>query len=302
MPTAHEQRLVKRRRRVVSRSIYLTALTAAALILTAGGVLLVRATPQEAAKKPATNPLAGNAAAIQEGNSLFRGNCSPCHGLNAHGGGRGPDLASGRWIHGSSDGEIFRTITQGVPGTQMPANGFEDSETWAIIAYLRTLTPGTQKTSATLGDAAKGEKIFTTTGACSTCHMVRGRGGLLGPDLSRVGAARSTAYLVESIRDPDKELSDGMLDPNNHYGMSLAYDTVTVTLENGDKIVGVAKNEDTFSVQLLDTTQKLHLFLKRDVRDVVHERKSLMPAYSEQAIPDAQLQDLLAYLESLRGE
>lgn len=184
----------------------------------------------------------------------------------------------------------------------MPANGFEDSETWAIIAYLRSLTPTAQKAPVTQGDAPSGEKIFTTAGACSTCHMVKGLGGLLGPDLSRVGAARSIAYLIESIREPDKELSDGMLDPNNHYGLPLVYDTVTVTLKNGDKVVGVAKNEDTFSVQLLDTAQKVRLFLKRDVRDVVHERKSLMPAYSEQQIPRAQLQDLLAYLESLRGE
>ena len=63
--------------------------------------------------------------------------------------------------------------------------------------------------------------------------MVNGRGGLLGPDLSRVGAARSVEYLVDSIRQPDKELSDGMLDPNNHYGLPLVYDTVTVVLETG---------------------------------------------------------------------
>jgi cytochrome c oxidase cbb3-type subunit III len=302
MTTVNQGRVARRRRRLVARAAYFGALTAAALILTASSGFHLRAAPQEAAKKPATNPLMGNAAAIKEGNSLFRANCSPCHGLNAHGGGRGPDLTSGRWTHGSSDAEIFRTITQGVPGTQMPANSFEDSETWAIIAYLRTLSAGAEKAQVTHGDITLGEKIFTTTGACSTCHMVKGRGGLLGPDLSRVGAARSIAYLIESIREPDKELSDGMLDPNNHYGLPLVYDTVTVTLQNGDKVVGVAKNEDTFSVQLLDTRQQLRLFLKRDVRDVTHERKSLMPAYPEQAIPAAQLQDLLAYLESLRGE
>jgi quinoprotein glucose dehydrogenase len=132
--------------------------------------------------------------------------------------------------------------------------------------------------------------------------MVKGRGGVLGPDLSRVGAARSIKYLIESIREPDKELSDGMLDPNNHYGLALVYDTVTVTRKNGDKVIGVAKNEDTFTLQLLDTAQHLHLFQKSDVKDVVHERRSLMPAYPPQQLSDAQLQDLLAYLESLRGD
>ena len=182
------------------------------------------------------NPVAGNAAAIREGASLFRPNCSPCHGPNAQGGGRGPDLTIGRWIHGSSDAEIFATITHGVPGTEMPANAFEDSETWAIIAYLRSLAPA--KSQAVTGDRVKGEKIFRETAGCSACHMVDGRGGLLGPDLSRVGEARSATYLIDSIREPNRELSSGMLDPNNHYGLPLIYDTVTVVTASGQKIVG----------------------------------------------------------------
>jgi cytochrome c oxidase cbb3-type subunit III len=157
--------------------------------------------------------------------------------------------------------------------------------------------------SATVsGDRARGEKIFSETAGCSTCHMVQGRGGVLGPDLSRVGEARSVPYLIDSIREPSKELSSGMLDPNNHYGLPLVYDTVTVATANGQKIVGVAKNEDTFSIQLLDTNQRLQFFLKKDLKEVTHERKSLMPAYSEQMLKPADLQDLLAYLESLHGE
>jgi cytochrome c oxidase cbb3-type subunit 3 len=272
-----------------------------ALLVAPGFLLEARVpAPQATQEKPPSNPVAGDSSAIKEGASLFRSNCSPCHGLNARGGGRGPDLTSGRWTHGSSDADIFRTISQGVPGTQMSANGFEDSETWAIIAYLRSLAPSTRTKMS--GDPAKGEKLFTGATGCSTCHMVNGRGGLLGPDLSRVGASRSIAYLTESIREPDKELSDGMLDPNNHYGLPLVYDTVTVVLKNGDKLTGIAKNEDTFSIQLLDTNQQLRLFQKRDLKEVLHEHKSLMPAYSEQMIDPVALQDLLAYLENLRGE
>ncbi len=256
--------------------------------------------PGRAQEKVVTNPVAGDPAAIREGASLFRANCSPCHGLNAQGGGRGPDLTSGHWVHGGSDAEIFATITRGVPGTEMPANTFEDSETWPIIAYIRSLAPA--KSEAVTGDRVKGEKIFWATAGCSSCHMVRGRGGLLGPDLSRVGEARSAAYLIDSIREPNKELSSGMLDPNNHYGQPLIYDTVTVVTASGQKIVGVAKNEDTFSLQLLDTHQQLRFFLKKDLKQVTHERKSLMPAYSEQMLKDAELQDLVAYLESLRAE
>jgi putative heme-binding domain-containing protein len=237
-------------------------------------------------------------AEVKEGASLFRSNCSPCHGLNAHGGGRGPDLTSGRWTHGSTDAEIFRTISQGVPGTEMPANAFEDSEISAIVAYLRSLQPPAH--IAVTGDPVKGSKTFNSAG-CATCHMVNGSGGRLGPDLSRVGAARSVAYLIDSIRNPDKDLSAGMSDPNNHYGVSLVYDKVTVVTASGERITGVAKNEDTFSVQLMTPREDLQFFLKKDLREVSHERKSLMPPYPENTLSKTELQDLVAYLVTLNG-
>jgi cytochrome c oxidase cbb3-type subunit 3 len=263
------------------------------------GVVLVRSDPAAATEKATSHDSAQRkAAARKEGASLFRANCSPCHGLGARGGGRGPDLTSGRWTHGSTDARIFRTINQGVPGTEMPANAFEDSEIWAIVAYLRSLAP--PQRAVVSGDPVKGKQIFESAG-CSGCHMVQGVGGRLGPDLSRVAASRSLSYLIDSIRQPDKDLSSSMTDPNNHYGLPLVYDTVTVVTAGGDRITGVARNEDTFSVQLVTADQNLQFFLKKDVREVVHEHKSLMPPYSEDALSAPRLQDLIAYLESLRG-
>lgn len=273
----------------------------AAVVLSAAIFLGVGlpAKPQQAASSAAHTPVTVNPAQIKEGASLFRANCSPCHGLSGQGGGRGPDLTAGRWVHGSTDAEIFRTITQGVPGTEMPANAFEDSETRAIIAYLRSLRPATQTGAS--GDRARGQQIFFGKGGCSACHMVSGRGGELGPDLTRVGAARSASYLIDSIREPSKELSDGMVDPNNHYVNALVYDTVTVVTREGQQITGVARNEDTFSIQLLDTSQQLHLLRKKDLKSVTHEHKSLMPAYTKDMLGDTELRDLVTYLERLRG-
>jgi len=180
----------------------------------------------------------------------------------------------------------------------MPANAFEDSETWAIVTYLRSLQPPSRALVA--GDSAKGRKIFNSAG-CSSCHMVNGGGGRLGPDLSRVGASRSVSYLKDSIRNPDKDLSTGMLDPNNHYGLPLVYDTVTVVTAKGEKITGVAKNEDTFSLQLMTTHEDLRFFIKRDLKEVIHEHKSLMPPYTENMLSQTELQNLIAYLVTLRG-
>jgi len=246
------------------------------------------------------NPVAGEPAAIREGASLFRANCSPCHGLNARGGGRGPDLTIGRWIHGGSDQAIFQTISQGVAGTEMPANPFEDSEIWALIAYIRSVAGAPQAPAS--GDLAAGERLFFSKEKCATCHMIKGRGGHLGPDLSRVGAARSGAYLTESIREPSKELSLGYIDPNNHYGIPLEYDTVTVVMPGGKRLLGVAKNEDAFTIQVLGDDDEIHLLLKRDLTEVRHERRSLMPAYGTEMLNVVELRDLIAYLSSLRGE
>ena len=182
----------------------------------------------------------------------------------------------------------------------MPANALEDSEIRAIIAYLRSLSP--PKNLAVMGDPKKGQQIFQGKAGCADCHMVFGKGGVLGPELSRVGAARSVPYLIDSIRDPSKDLSSGITDPNNHYGLPLVYDTVTVVKADGTKLTGIAKNEDTYSVQLISTDQKLHLLLKKDLKQVTHEHRSLMPPYSEDSLDAAQLRDLVAYLETLRGE
>ena len=146
----------------------------------AAGLCVVLALNAHGQEKVVTNPVAGDPAAIQEGASLFRGNCSPCHGLNATGGGRGPDLTAGRWVRGSSDADIFRTITRGVPGTEMPANAFEDSETWAS---WRTFVPsarreGTQPSPAIL---PKGRSFSGERRVARHCHMVEGTGGRLGP-------------------------------------------------------------------------------------------------------------------------
>jgi len=185
------------------------------------------------------------------------------------------------------------------PAPKCPPNSFQNSETRAIIAYLRSLSPLSRPGVA--GNRTRGEQIFFGKGSCSQCHMVNGKGGRLGPDLTRVGAARSTAYLIDSVRKPSKELSEGMVDPNNHYANALVYDTVSVVTREGERITGVAKNEDTFSVQLLDTNEQLHLLLKRDLESVTHERKSLMPAYTKDIVSDVELRDLVAYLETLRG-
>jgi putative heme-binding domain-containing protein len=175
----------------------------------------------------------------------------------------------------------------------MPPNGLPNQEIWRIITYLRSVQ---QPAAATAGDRARGETLFAGASRCSSCHMVNGRGGLLGPELSRVGSARSRAYLVESIREPNRRLTQNQ----NFGGATLKYDTVTAVTGDGRTIVGVPMNEDTFTLQVMDMNERIHSLDKKTLKSVRHENRSLMPAYDAGRLPDADLDNLVAYLQSLR--
>jgi putative heme-binding domain-containing protein len=257
----------------------------------------VRPAPVHGQEKKPARPAAPTES-DRSGEALFRVNCADCHGLDGRGGGHGPDLTSRRTVQGASAAVLMRTIIKGVPGTAMPANDLSESETRLVIAYIRTLTAGVHV--PVTGDREKGKALFFGKGNCTNCHMINGQGGRLGPDLSDVGASRSIAYLTESVREPSKELVEGLEQLYSQFTSPAIYDTVTVETRDGRSFVGVAKDEDNFSIQLMDTNEDLHMFLKKDLKQVTHERKSLMPAYDEQAISKAELQDLLAYLQSLR--
>jgi cytochrome c oxidase cbb3-type subunit 3 len=245
-------------------------------------------------KEDVHNPLAGDLKAIKQGQVLFRQECVYCHGVGGRGGVRGPDLTTGTWTHGGSDADLSRTIRGGIQGTAMPANRLTDDEIWEIIAYLRTQE---QPAAPPIGNGARGETLFFAGGKCSSCHMVRGRGGRLGPELSYVGSARPRAYLLESIREPGRQIAE-----NQRFGTgTLMYDTVTAVTRDGRSVVGVTMNEDTFTVQIMDTSERVHSFEKKSLRSLRHENRSLMPAYGADVLNDADLQDLLAYLQSLRA-
>jgi len=275
------------------RRAWVITLTLATVLVAGWNTRSAGAPAQEKQK----TPIAAKPGASRGGEALFRVNCADCHGLDARGGSQGPDLTASRTMHSASDAAIIRTITKGVPGTAMPANDLSERETLLVIAYIRTLSGGAH--IPVTGDREKGKAIFYGKGNCSSCHMVDGQGGRLGPDLSGVGTSRSIQYLIDSIREPSKELTEGLGQLNSQFESPAIYETVTVMTQDGQRIVGVPKDEDNFSLQLLDVNEQLHLYLKKDLKEVIHERKSLMPPYDESAISKTELRDLLVFLESL---
>jgi putative heme-binding domain-containing protein len=248
-----------------------------------------------------TNPLANDPNAAKLGEFEFRANCAFCHGLGARGGGRGPDLTRAQKKHGNSDADLFRTINEGVPGTAMPQNGatqqgvgMTEEEIWQVISYIRSVQVRTP--AQPTGNAAHGKELFAGSAACATCHMIQGKGGRLGPDLTATGSARSVEYIVDSVRNPSRRLAQGISEAMKEF--SQEYETVTVLDERGQKFQGVVLNEDSFTLQMLDTREQLHLFEKDKVRSLEKSRESLMPKYDDKMLPDKDLQDIVAYLLS----
>jgi cytochrome c oxidase cbb3-type subunit 3 len=244
------------------------------------------------------NPFSGDPQAIKLGEFQFRSNCAFCHGLGARGGGRGPDLTRAQKRHGNTDAEIFHNIHEGIAGTAMPAAvgsigvGMTDEEIWQVIAYLRSVQA--KAGSQPAGNAAHGKDLFFGAASCATCHMVQGKGGRLGPDLSGTGSARSIDYIVDSLRNPSRRLAQGLTEATKEF--SQEYETVTAVTADGQKFMGVVLNEDQFTLQMMDTREQLHLFEKGKLRSFEKTRESLMPAYGQKTLSDKDLQDLVAYL------
>jgi mono/diheme cytochrome c family protein len=134
---------------------------------------------------PGKNPHLGNKASVRSGLAIYRVRCGDCHGLDARGY-RGPDLTAA--LAGMADERVFQIVRKGVPGTEMPPSTIPDDDVLMIIAYLRDMN-AVAPAETVAGNVDNGSRLFTSQ--CATCHRVGDRGGRLGPDLTRVGFARS---------------------------------------------------------------------------------------------------------------
>jgi putative heme-binding domain-containing protein len=231
---------------------------------------------------PGKNPHLGNAESLKGGLALYRVRCGDCHGLDARGY-RGPDLTA--LLGGMPDERLFQTIRKGVPGTEMQRSTIPDDDVLMIIAYLRNMNAAAPA-EGPIGNAANGSQIFTAQ--CANCHRVGSSGGWLGPDLSRIGAARSREALIREIRTPSA-------------WMPPAFESVTVVTRDGQKIRGIKKNEDVFSIQIMDGRERIQGYLKSDLQQVTLEKTSMMPEYGPERLSQSDLNDLIGYLSTLRG-
>jgi putative heme-binding domain-containing protein len=223
---------------------------------------------------------------IEEGEQLFIENCAICHGPEGDAV-PGVNLARGKFRHASSDEELSQIIKNGIPGTAMPPGNFHEHQITALIAYLRSMAASVAGNTVTLGDAARGKTIVEGKGACLNCHRVNGKGSYLGPDLTDIGVTRRAAQLERSILEPDAEIL-----PQNRFFRVVTRDGATIT--------GKLLNLDTFTVQLMDSNERLRSFLKVNLKEFDFVGKSPMPSLQGKLSP-AEVADVVAYLVTLKG-
>jgi putative heme-binding domain-containing protein len=248
------------------------------LVLASGAALA----QQRSGPPKNANPLGYSKQVVSEGSALFGHTCTVCHGVNGAVGERAPALAGKRDYVRSTDVSIFDAIKNGIPGTGMPPSGLPSTDIWKIVAYIRSLRASASDAFVP-GDAVRGEKIFWGRGRCGSCHMICGRGGILGPDLSDIGGQRTLRQIREALTQPPAQIPSG-------------YQPVEVVTKEGRRFSGTIKNDSNFSLQLLDSHGQLQLFLRDNLRDIHYGKSSLMPTHYGKTLTPTELQDLLAFL------
>jgi alcohol dehydrogenase (cytochrome c) len=158
-----------------------------------------------------------------------------------------------------------------------------------VLGLTATLAAA-QQSSGTSG-AAAGESLFFGKAGCAACHEVNGRGGVVGPELSGIGA-RPADTLREKILNPNGSPAAG--------GRGAAPGVVVAKTQDGREIQGVRRNEDTFTLQIVDTSGQTHFLDKQKLAELRIENRSLMPGDYRSRLSEGELQNLIAYLGTLK--
>lgn len=230
----------------------------------------------------AAAPQTVDPAKLDNGARIYGSLCTTCHGPDGDAI-PGVNLKTGQYKRQLTDLDLMTVIAKGVPGTAMPANNLSNNELFALIAYLHGMKDyGARR--VTLGDAGRGRAIFEGKGACLSCHRVNHQGAYLGPDLSEIGAAFSAAMFQDSLLDPNSTARPG-------------HRTIRAVTKTGEVVTGRRLNEDTWSVQVMDSRERLVSLWKPDLKEYTI-LKSPMPSYKD-SLTAEERSDLIAYLVTL---
>lgn len=222
-------------------------------------------------------------AARGTGRLTYNSACAGCHGLDGSGSDKAINISGSEQIRHLSDAQLTDIISNGVPGTGMPAfHTLSERQIRAVVGYLRSLQ-GKSDARNLPGNATHGKDIFFGKGECSSCHTISGAGGFLGPDLSSYGAGAPS----KGIRD---EMVKSQRVPPQGYRQAL------LITNAGDRFEGLIRNEDNFSIQLQTKDGAFHFFQKSELHSLDRLDASLMPTNYGARLSAGELDDLVSYL------
>lgn len=276
-------------------SLTATLTTALVVCLAVTGAWAQR---REAAAGP-PNPFAGNAQAIGQGEQIYNQHCTACHGINGGAGEIGPEIVhklSGALRGELDDAQILDVIRNGSPRTAMPAwkGKISEDDIMKIGAFLHSLR-GTALDNPLPGDIAHGQDIFWGKGQCGSCHMLAGRGGLRGPDLTNIAAVRKSNLIVDALTKANHRIyGDGGVHLSALPPMET-YDAVHIVLKTGRSLDGVLLNQDSYSLQLMGNDDQLYLLDRQQVKEII-AKPAIMPTDYDKRLAPKEFGDLMAFL------
>jgi len=265
----------------------------AALVFTLCAAV-VNAPPALAAPPQDTKAVQLTPDQLEKGKQTFESTCSTCHGLDG-GGAMGPNIQGIPFRLGVD--AVTNVIKNGVPGAMPPfSSQLDAAQIQQVVGYLLTLTRKDE--GKVTGDAAAGKQVYESTG-CANCHIISGEGGDLGPELTTVGQLRGPTYLRNTLLYPGTDLPQERVFLES--GGRLQFLFVQVATKNGRTAEGTRVAEDSFHIVLEDAQGEFHSFRKDQLRELKKEPgKSTMPSMKGK-LSDTQVNDLVAYLASLKG-
>jgi len=138
------------------------------------------------------------------------------------------------------------------------------------------------------GNGSRGRALFySNRSTCSLCHRVAGQGGLLGPDLSKIGSIRKEQDLLEAIIFPSSTVVNG-------------YENYIIQTHEGNTHLGIIQHESSDSIYVSNANGIKELVMRKKIKSVTRSPISLMPAGFEGLLTDQDLSDLIAFLGSCK--
>jgi cytochrome c oxidase cbb3-type subunit 3 len=251
-------------------------------------IALAAAAGLGAQQKLPGSPSTAQAGDQAEAKSTYESVCAACHGLDARGSERGPNLATKPEVLQKSDKELIEILKDGRIAAGMPSfASYPPARLASLVAYLRLLQ-GQRGPEPLPGDPVVGKTLFHGKAKCAECHMIGGQGGFWGQDL--------TTYAARMNAD---ELRGRILHPGKDYDARRGL--VEVTLTNAKTLAGVVRNEDNFSLQLQTADGMFHLLSKSDISSKTYLGRSPMPSDYGSVLSATELNDVVSYLLRASG-